>query len=208
MPASKTLQHNLVYRWRLPITILALLGGWVGSLFSHPWIAEHTQADWWLDGVAWLFLAAGIAVRAWASREISGRKRNCVVNTGPYALCRNPLYWGTLLLGVSQFFFLRSAIFLIALLVPVGVYVFGVIPAEEHFLNCVLGMEYLDYCRQTPRWWPCWDTKVWDSLGVRDGNAYFRELLSLACWLALPALAELICYCRELPGWPHWPIPV
>lgn len=203
MPASQTLQHNFIYRWRLPITVIALLGGWLGALFSAPWISEYSPADLWLDGVAWLLLAAGVLLRAWASREISGRKRISIVNTGPYALCRNPLYWGTLLLGVSQLFFLRSPIFLFALLVPVGVYLYGVIPVEEQFLTNVLGAEYQAYCQQTPRWWPHWNPNVWVSLGVQDHKAYTRELWTLVCWLSLPLLAELISHCRELPNWPH-----
>ncbi|MFO1023382.1 MAG: hypothetical protein U0903_22225 [Planctomycetales bacterium] len=29
------------------------------------------------------------------------------------------------------------------------------------------------------------------------------HVLDLVSWLLLPAVAELICYLRELPGWPH-----
>lgn len=207
MPDSPTLKHSVAYRWRLPITIIALLAGWLGSLFSQPWIAEHSRADHWLDGVGWLLVAAGIAVRAWASREISGRKRHSIVDTGPYALCRNPLYWGTLLLALAQLSFLRSLSFLLALCVPVGLYLFGVVPAEERYLAAVLDEPYREYCRRTPRWWPRWNPKAWSSLALPDHRAYRRELLSHLCWAALPFIAELIGYCRELPGWPHWPVP-
>ncbi len=207
MATKRTLQSHLIYRWRLPITVVALLGGWAGALFSQPWISQTSIADFWLDALAWSLLFAGLGLRAWASREISGRKRISVVDTGPYAVCRNPLYWGTLLMGLSQLCFLPTVSFLMALIVPMLVYTMGVVPVEEQFLKEELGADYDAYCASTPRWRPQWSSKVLASLGLRDRRAYMREMLSLMCWLSLPLLAESIAYLRELPGWPHWLIP-
>lgn len=203
MPESTILTHSLAYRYRLPVTIFFLLLGWMGALFSRPLVPEHTPLDHGLDLIAWFLLFSGLGIRAWASREISGRKKVTIVKTGPYALCRNPLYWGTFLIAVSQLFFLRSLTFALGIIVPVEFYILGVVPAEERFLQETLGTDYLDYCHATPRWWPKWNSAAWILSPLQSRRAFHRELSSLACWFLLPGIAELICYLRELPRWPH-----
>lgn len=204
MPESNILNRSLAYRCRLGVTILFLWLGWAGALFSKPLILEHTPLDHLLDLVAWILLLAGLGIRAWASREISGRKKVTIVKSGPYALCRNPLYWGTFLIALSQLFFLKSLAFAFAIIVPTELYVLGVVPAEERFLSATLGSDYQDYCRSTPRWWPKWNSAVLSHTPLESPQAFRRELGSLTCWFLLPAVAELICYLRELPGWPHF----
>lgn len=204
MPDAVSLKMSFAYRQRLPITILALFAGWLASLYSKPFIKEHSSSDHWLDLLAWLILVLGIAIRGWSSREISGRKKTAVVCTGPYALCRNPLYWGTFFIALSQLLFLRTIAFGLIMLIPVSLYIFGVVPAEERFLTWKLGSEYLDYCDRTPRWWPRWRSAVFSTAGEPKSVPYFRELATLGCWLGLPIISEFICYLRELPSWPHW----
>lgn len=186
------------------MTIGALLVGWTGALFSVCSIAEGSVLDHWLDAGGWVLLVLGIGVRAWATLEIAGRKRRTVVDSGPYALCRNPLYLGTLFIAVSQLCFLRSLCFLVMLAVPVLFYVLGVVPAEEQYLTGQLGEAYTLYCRETPRWWPQWNRRMWVSQSAGSTKSRVRELRSLVCWVFLPLIAECICYVRELPHWPHW----
>jgi protein-S-isoprenylcysteine O-methyltransferase Ste14 len=198
------LKASMAYRYRLPITIVALICGWISSLFTIPLVKEHSRLDHQLDALAWGLLLAGIAVRAWASREISGKKKDVVVSTGPYALCRNPLYWGTFLIACSQLAFLRTAAFGLALCIPVIVYITGVVPAEERYLTAALGEKYEHYCQRTARWFPWWHPDALRGSACSGSRAYYRELATLACWIVLPGAAETICYLRELPNWPHW----
>lgn len=204
MTEVPNLEASRAYRYRLQITIAALAFGWTASLFTLPILKEHSHLDHLLDAVAWILLLAGMGLRAWASHEISGKKKVVIVTTGAYAFCRNPLYWGTFLIACSQLAFLRTISFALAMMLPVLVYLFGVIPAEERYLAAVLGDEYRLYCDQTARWIPHWRSAASQDTHPVLSPAYYRELATLACWFVLPVVAELICYLRELPNWPHW----
>jgi len=48
-----------------------------------------------------LLVLAGIGGRVWALRHIAGRKKRQLVRTGPYSLCRHPLYFCSLLGGLG-----------------------------------------------------------------------------------------------------------
>jgi protein-S-isoprenylcysteine O-methyltransferase Ste14 len=150
MPDAVSLKTPFAYRQSLPITILALFAGWLACLFSTPYFKEHSSLEHGLDLIAWFILALGIAIRGWSSREISGRKKTAVVCTGPYALCRNPLYWGTFFIALSQLAFLRTIAFGVIMLIPIALYILGVVPAEERYFTWALGVEYRDYCGRPP----------------------------------------------------------
>ena len=75
-------------RWRVP------LGFFVASLFIV--LARPRLATLVIGGAV---AVCGLLVRAWASGHI--RKNDALAVSGPYAYSRNPLYLGTLLLGLG-----------------------------------------------------------------------------------------------------------
>jgi len=77
-----------VQRWRVP------LGFFVASLFIV--LARPRPATLVIGGAV---AVCGLLVRAWASGHI--RKNDALAVSGPYAYSRNPLYLGTLLLGLG-----------------------------------------------------------------------------------------------------------
>jgi protein-S-isoprenylcysteine O-methyltransferase Ste14 len=77
-----------VQRWRVP------LGFFVASLFIV--LARPRLATLVIGGAV---AVCGLLVRAWASGHI--RKNDALAVSGPYAYSRNPLYLGTLLLGLG-----------------------------------------------------------------------------------------------------------
>lgn len=102
-----------------------------------------------------IFLAAiGAFGRQWCSVYIGGRKTRELVTTGPYSLCRNPLYLfsfigaaGVALTSHSLTMFLVVSGFLF-------VYYPGVIRSEEVKLKTVHGDAFARYCATTPALWP------------------------------------------------------
>jgi protein-S-isoprenylcysteine O-methyltransferase Ste14 len=92
--------------------------------------------------------AAGLLIRALASGHV--RKNEVLTTTGPYAYTRNPLYLGSILLGVGFALAARSG-WIAALLVCffLAIYV-PVIHSEEAFLRRRFP-EFEDYARRVPR---------------------------------------------------------
>lgn len=104
-----------------------------------------------------LFLAAfGAIGRMWCSVFISGYKTNKLITAGPYAMCRNPLYFFSLLgtVGVGM----TTDTLWVPLVLATGfvLYYPSVVLGEERRLAELHGEDYRRYCQQTPRFFPAW----------------------------------------------------
>ena len=105
-------------------------------------------------------MACGELLRVWAVRHIGAISRTRstrlgpLVQTGPFALVRNPLYLGNIILWVG---FATSAGLL--WLIPVVVVMLGleyhaIVEWEEQLLELRRGGEYKVYATRVPRWVP------------------------------------------------------
>jgi protein-S-isoprenylcysteine O-methyltransferase Ste14 len=112
----------------------------------------------WLARPTWRFLAFGVVlivpgllIRAMASGHV--RKNEALATSGPYAHTRNPLYLGSLLIGVGFAVAARSW-WVGALLVVMffAIYV-PVIRGEEKFLKAKFA-EFEEYAQRVPRMMP------------------------------------------------------
>ncbi len=77
-----------------------------------------------------------------------------LVTTGIFAICRNPLYVGNVIIYFSIFLMHGS---LIVLLFGTALFTFiyiSLIAAEENFLANKFGAQFDEYCAKTPRWLP------------------------------------------------------
>lgn len=188
--------------------------GWIGTVFlvsfgivvamSAPVVPEDSWLDFAIDAIAWIFFIVGAVLRFWATLYIGGRKSHTLVCHGPYSVCRNPLYVGSLSLVMSAGLFVKSATFLAGIALPMLVYMLGTIPAEEKTLREVLGSPYDDYRKTTPRLWPQWsrfytpDTIQVHVKGLRiEGKRALR-------WVWIPVIAEAIAHLRMAAWWPNF----
>jgi protein-S-isoprenylcysteine O-methyltransferase Ste14 len=156
----------------VPLALL-LLGRWQLWMF--------------LLGIVWI--AIGAALRIYAAGII--HKDRELSTNGPYALCRNPLYLGTILIqfgiGLLSGNWFYTAI---ALVIFTGIYTW-VIMLEERWLAGLFGDAFKEYLRTTPRLLP-----TVRSLGMMSREAPFswkqakvnRELKSMIA----PAAAVLL----------------
>jgi protein-S-isoprenylcysteine O-methyltransferase Ste14 len=126
---------------RVPAAIVIGLGFLV---LMHP--SVHSL---WIGGVV---AFAGALTRIWAAGHIE--KGRSLAQGGPYALTRNPLYLGSLLMAVGvllagqgYWLLVPLAIFYLAIYYPV-------MKAEERELLQVYGDPYRDYARKVPIFFP------------------------------------------------------
>lgn len=102
--------------------------------------------------IGFLIIFSGILIRVWASGYLKKRKKLAV--SGPYRFTRNPLYLGTILIGVG--FWVMSDSFFILLpffAVFAGLYA-RTIRVEEKELLEKFGKEYEMYIKSVPRFIP------------------------------------------------------
>lgn len=172
-------------------------------LVSVPNVKEGSWLDQGLDSLAWIVFLAGVIIRFWATLYIGGWKELKLVQEGPYSICRNPLYVGSLLMLLSIGLFLDSLTFLAVTSIMILIYLKGTVPAEEERLRRALGRPYVDYCRRVPRFWPRLSIYQHDKVVEVRPKGLRLELLRTARWLLMPLSMQTISHLRELPSWPH-----
>jgi protein-S-isoprenylcysteine O-methyltransferase Ste14 len=89
----------------------------------------------------------GIFVRAVASGHVE--KDRVLTTTGPYAYVRNPLYFGSIVIGIGFAVASRDLWIFIAIVLLFVIIYLPVIRSEEAFLRCQF-REYDDYARRVP----------------------------------------------------------
>jgi len=200
---SGTVADRRRFRWRGPVAALLLVPSAVVTLLSAPLVTESSWLDLGIDGIAWATFVTGAGFRFWATLYIAGRKEAFLVTDGPYSVCRNPLYLGSLLLAVGTGLFLKSLLFALALLLVALIYMLTTVPVEEEFLRARHGEHYEAYIRRVPRYWP-------NSAGFYTPNQLTVDLhrLRLECarasrWVWLPMLGESLAHLRGHPWWPQ-----
>lgn len=105
--------------------------------------------------LAGIFLAAAASLgRVWCSLYIGGHKTERLITVGPYSICRNPLYFFSLLGGIGVG--LSSETFTIPLMILCGfcLYYPFVILSEQKRLLTIHGQEYETYLSTTPAFFP------------------------------------------------------
>lgn len=84
---------------------------------------------------------------------ITAKESKSLVNTGPYAYVRHPMYLGPLLIYLSLIFLTASVISFFLLLVIFFLYNI-LVTDEEKDLERIFGQEYVNYKKQVTRWIP------------------------------------------------------
>ncbi len=112
----------------------------------------------WLARPTWRFIALGsvlilpgLLIRALASGHV--RKNEALATSGPYAYTRNPLYLGSLLIGIGFAVAARNWWVGVVLVVMFFAIYLPVIRDEEAFLR-VKFPEFAEYARRVPRMFP------------------------------------------------------
>jgi protein-S-isoprenylcysteine O-methyltransferase Ste14 len=110
--------------------------------------------------VGWLLLAVFVVWNGWALAEMArhrtallpGDATTTVIDSGPFAWSRNPLYVG-LLVGSAGVALLAGSLWaLVALPLEWALLRWGAVAPEEHYLNAKFGAEYADYVGRVRRW--------------------------------------------------------
>jgi protein-S-isoprenylcysteine O-methyltransferase Ste14 len=142
-------------RLRLNLTrVFAVLVIFVFVLGSSEWSVKNPFVEETLFFVGMAFVGFGAAGRAWATAFISGHKSERMITTGPYSMCRNPLYLFSWMIGVGIGFCTET--FTAPLILGSGLLVLNYfqIKAEEKHLSNTFGDEYQAYLMNAPRFFP------------------------------------------------------
>lgn len=149
----------------------------------------------WLARPSWRFITLGailivpgLLIRALASGHV--RKNEALATSGPYAYTRNPLYLGSLLIGVGFAVAARSWWVGVALVVMFFAIYLPVIRDEEAFLRQRFP-EFEEYARRVPRMFPRLVARR-NNAGAFSMDLYLQHREYNALLGALAMLAALV----------------
>ncbi len=134
-----------------------LLAGF-GNPVTKDWLTRLLTGDWF-DVLGYLLVVLGVSLAIVAQRHMGSSWRigaadgevGAIVDSGPFAISRNPVFVGQALLFVGLFIVLPSLIQAAltgALLLAIALQV----RIEERVLQRTLGEPYRAYCRRVRRW--------------------------------------------------------
>mgnify|MGYP003571304646 CR=1 FL=1 len=146
--------------------MLDKIRGWIFKMRGGLWTlifliilftAKKTSLNQILISLA--FIIAGQLWRCWAVGFIGlyrgeNVKAQKLATTGPYALMRNPLYFGNFLIGFGWALIAGVYAVIIFILSFYVLYNLAIIPHEEKFLRSKFGIEYESYCQKVQRFFP------------------------------------------------------
>lgn len=153
IPTSKSTKVGIgewFFKYRdytpIPLILLLLIFGRAGALTATLGLLMITFGE--------LFRIYSVAFIGTVSRTRSHSTGQKLINTGPFAYVRNPLYVGNF--GITAGFAIFGGvpwIFLLTVLLFCLQY-FYVVRFEEDLLRGRFGEEYVEYTKTVPRWIP------------------------------------------------------
>ncbi len=133
-----------------------------------------------------LVTAFGEFWQLWAAAHL--HKNVTMIRSGPYALLRNPMYFGRFFVLLGFVLLTWRWYLVLSYVVIFAVYAHARVMGEEARLRGLFGQEYADYCAAVNRWLP-WprtpgDGRRWSWEAVRR-NHQLRVSLAAALLLAV-----------------------
>ena len=168
-------------KYRKKVIVGLLLLGILLKIFVFRTPTHSLIYDIW-GNTAFILVLFGIMLRSWAVGVIDkGKALTC---NGPFHLCRNPQYLGSLLIGIGLTLVLNSIYFWFFLAILPFIY-YPKIKAEERYLSAIFKDDFQSYKRQTGMLYPkkisfemlrCkWSSKQW--LKNKEYNTWIMAIV-------------------------------
>ncbi len=145
---------NFIARNRINVSRM-IFGVVIALIFltSHIW-QEGGLLLSLMNALGFVMIILAVFGRLWSSVFICGYKTKKVIQHGPYSVTRNPLYVFSSL-GAVGFGLVTGSFVITGIIIFIYVMIYArTIIFEEHKLEEALGVQYLQYKANTPRFFP------------------------------------------------------
>ncbi len=142
--------------YKPPLAYLAAIA--VGVAVHGWWPMPARPASWFPVGMT--IIALGTAILVWAKVTFDARRTplepwkatRAIVDHGPFAFSRNPVYIAFALVQVGIGVAAGELAVVLLVVVPALLTALVIVPREEAYLRRKFGAEYEDYCSRVRRW--------------------------------------------------------
>jgi protein-S-isoprenylcysteine O-methyltransferase Ste14 len=175
------LDNRIVLQRTYAIVLLAML-----TFTLTAWQELAPVFEELLALIGWVFVGVGVFGRIWSGSYISGSKNAKLVVDGPYSICRNPLYFFSLIAGLGVMLVSETVILPIQFAALFWVYYSELIAREEAVLATLHGAAFKVYCARVPRFWPNFSLYSEPTEYIVSA-ALFRKTMADAIWFVIGA---------------------
>ncbi len=149
-----------------------------------------------------LLVVGAVLWRLWVTLFIAGRKEAQLVREGPFALCRHPLYLGSIVGALGIGLTTHSIALAIALPLMVGAIVFAAARREDTALLALHGDDWRRYRDSVRAFWPARSRRRMPESVAVPPTIYRKAFLDAASFLGLWLLVMLFDGLRASGAWP------
>ena len=145
-------------------------------------------------------ILVGIAAlgRMWCSLYIAGYKDTNLVTKGPYSICRNPLYFFSMIGMVGIGCTTETFTFPIAFMILFALYYPFVIKSEAAHLKQLFGVKFEEYRKRVPAFFPKFSIFTEPYNYSVNPAVYRRHIFSAVWFIWIVGILEVIEGIREL----------
>ena len=162
------------------------------------WETRNEALTFFLFFAGMILVAIASLGRMWCSLYIAGYKDDRLVTDGPYSLCRNPLYFfsmiGLLGIGLAT----ETLTFPLVFIILFGLYYPFVVKSEERRLRKHFGAAFEDYTQRVPPFFPKFSTFSEPEQYVVKPGVYRKHMFSALWFVWLVGVLEVIEGLREI----------
>jgi protein-S-isoprenylcysteine O-methyltransferase Ste14 len=192
---------------RLRATLAVYVALFACSLIAGP-VQIAPLLDALLRTIGLVLIGIAVLGRIWCSTFIAGLKDAALVTSGPYALCRHPLYSLSMLGALGLAFASRSIALGGAAVLLVGVMLRSAAATEERFLAQRFPADWPSFAARTRRWWPRFANYQPPATTLVNVPVYWKAFVDAGAFLLLYILIDLAASSRIAGLTPLWlPLP-
>jgi len=174
-------------------------------LLVRPVMPEAGFAGVVIDQIGIQLVIIAVLGRFWAILYSGGNKNRRVVQDGPYAICRHPLYLFSTI-GVAGFGLMVGSLLLTLLItVLTGAVLAATARGEESYLRSLFGPDYDVYASRVPMIWP--DLTQFQSskeitVRVQALRVNFQDAIVFLSFIPIAALLQGLKHAGYVPTFP------
>lgn len=139
-----------------------------------------------------LLVGVGVIGRAWCFSYISGNKNIKLITSGPYSMCRNPLYLFGLIASLGAGFCTETITIPLTILLAFSIYYPFQIRREEKELLRRHGEDYEGYCRQVPSLLPSFSSFKEEEVAMVAPRAFRRGIMDLVFYITMIGVLDYV----------------
>ena len=195
----KTAAKPFNQKIRLHALRVLALGLFPAALVVQPALGDVFMGEV-LEQTGIALVIAGILGRFWSILYIGGYKDTCVMDQGPYSMCRHPLYFFSTMAVLGFGLMVQSLVFAVFMAGVVFLVLNATASREEAYLRHAYGPEYDAYAKRTPRILPNpFLFRTTETIRVNI-SALRTNFFDALVFVAFIPLAESIEEARDLLG--------